>query len=224
MFYISWLIHHSASLTFGKEKVTTRHRSYFLFSELNPMQVNANTLRKGHVIEHNNKLCVIIRSEITIPGKGNAIVQVDMKDIRTGIKTEMRYRTQETVERVQVNEQDMQFLFVEGDIYTFMEQESFEQMSIPRDVIGEPAVYLQDGMICSVKSFEGAALAVELPSSVVLTITEADPVVRGQTASSSYKPAILENGVRILVPPFIEVGTRVVVGTVENNYIERAKD
>lgn len=188
------------------------------------MQVNANTLRKGHVLEHNGKLCVVIRSEITIPGKGNAIVQVDMKDIRTGVKTEMRYRTQETVERVQVNEQDMQYLFAEGDMFTFMDQESFEQMTIPRDVIGDPAVYLQEGMICSVKSFEGAPLAVELPASVVLTITEADPVVKGQTASSSYKPAVLENGVRVMVPPFIEAGTRIVVGTAENNYIERAKD
>jgi elongation factor P len=188
------------------------------------MQVNANTLRKGHVIDHNNKLCVVIRSEITIPGKGNAIVQVDMKDIRTGVKTEVRYRTQETVERVQVSEEDMQFLFAEGDLYTFMDQASFEQMTIPRDVIGDPAVFLQDGMVCSVKSFEGAALAVELPPSVVLTITEADPVVKGQTASSSYKPALLENGVRILVPPFIEAGTRVVVGTAEGNYVERAKD
>lgn len=188
------------------------------------MQVNANTLRKGHVVEHNGKLYVVIRSEITIPGKGNAIVQVDMKDIRTGVKTEVRYRTQETVERAQVNEMDMQFLFVEGDLFTFMDQESFEQLSIPRDVIGDPAAFLQDGMICSVKTFEGAALSVELPPSVTLLITEADPVVKGQTASSSYKPALLENGVRILVPPFIEAGTRVVVGTAEGNYVERAKD
>ncbi|MGB4100635.1 MAG: elongation factor P [Alphaproteobacteria bacterium] len=188
------------------------------------MQVNANTLRKGHVIEHNGKLCVVIRSEITIPGKGNAIVQVDMKDIRTGVKTEMRYRTQETIERVQVNENDMQFLFAEGDMYTFMDQESFEQMTIPRDVIGDPAVYLQESMICSVKSFEGAALAVEIPGSVVLKIVEADPVVKGQTASSSYKPALLENGVRILVPPFIGVDTKIVVNTTDSTYVERAKE
>ncbi len=188
------------------------------------MQVNANTLRKGHVIEHNGKLCVVIRSEITIPGKGNAIVQVDMKDIRTGVKTEMRYRTQETIERVQVNENDMQFLFAEGDMFTFMDQQSFEQITIPRDVIGDPAVYLQDGMICQVKTFDGAALAVELPGSVVLRIVEADPVVKGQTASSSYKPAKLENGVKVMVPPFIEAGTRIVVNTVDSSYVERARD
>jgi elongation factor P len=188
------------------------------------MQVNANTLRKGHVIEHNNKLFVVIRSEIIIPGKGNAIVQVDMKDIRTGVKTEMRYRTQETVEKVQVTEQEMQFLFAEGDLFTFMDQESFEQMTIPREVIGEPAVYLQDGMVCSVKSFDGTPLAIELPATVTLMITEADPVVKGQTASSSYKPAMLENGVRVMVPPFIEAGTRVVVNTADSSYVERAKD
>ena len=188
------------------------------------MQVNANTLRKGHVIEHNGKLCVIIRSEITIPGKGNAIVQVDMKDIRTGVKTEMRYRTQETIERVQVNENDMQFLFADGDMFTFMDQESFEQMTIPRDVIGDPAVYLQEGMICSVKNFDGAPLSVEIPSSVILKIVEADPVVKGQTASSSYKPALLENGVRIMVPPFIGVDTKIVVNTTDSTYVERAKE
>lgn len=188
------------------------------------MQVNANTLRKGHVIDHNSKLCVVIRSEIIIPGKGNAIVQVDMKDIRTGVKTEMRYRTQETVERVQVSEADMQYLFSDGDAFTFMDQESFEQMTIPRDVIGEPAVFLQDGMVCSVKSFDGAALAVELPPTVVLKIIEADPVVKGQTASSSYKPAMLENGVRILVPPFIGSDTKVVVNTADGSYVERAKE
>lgn len=188
------------------------------------MQVNANTLRKGHVVEHNGKLCVVIKAEIIIPGKGNAIVQVDMKDIRTGVKTEMRYRTQETVERLQVNESDMQYLFADGDMFTFMDQENFEQMTIPRDVIGEPSVFLQDGMVCSVKSFEGSPLAVELPQTVALTVTEADPVVKGQTASSSYKPAMLENGVRVMVPPFIEAGTRIVVNTTDRSYVERAKD
>ncbi|MEJ0063596.1 MAG: elongation factor P [Alphaproteobacteria bacterium] len=188
------------------------------------MQVNANTLRKGHVVDYNNKLWVVIKSEIMIPGKGNAIVQVEMKDIRTGTKTDIRYRTQETVERVQVSEQDMQFLYAEGDMFTFMDQANFEQMTIPRDVIGQPAVFLQDGMICSVKSFEGAPLSVELPPNVALRIVEADPVVKGQTASSSYKPAILENGERVMVPPFIEAGTKIVVNTVDGSYVERARD
>lgn len=188
------------------------------------MKVDANTVRKGHVLEIENKLYVVIKSEITIPGKGNAIVQMDMKDVRTGIKISLRFRTSESVERVQLSDHEMQFLFAgEGD-YTFMDQESYEQYIVPADVIGDQAVFLQDGMICNVQTYEGKALSVELPAQVVLQIVEADPVVKGQTASSSYKPAKLENGVRILVPPFIESGTRVVVATADGSYVERAKD
>ncbi len=188
------------------------------------MKVDANTVRKGHVLEHNNKLWVVIKSEIMIPGKGNAIVQIDMKDVRTGIKTNERFRTQESVERVQLSDHEMQFLFVSDGDYTFMDQESFEQYVVQADIIGDAAVYLQDGMICNVQTYEGSPLSVELPGQVTLEIVEADPVVKGQTASSSYKPAKLSNGVRILVPPFIEAGTRVVVATADNSYVERAKE
>lgn len=188
------------------------------------MKVSANTVRKGHVLEHNNKLWLVIKSEIMIPGKGNAIIQVEMRDVRTGLKTNERYRTQETVERVQLMDHEMQFLFSSGEDYTFMDQTTFEQYIVPEDVIGDAHVFLQEGMICNVQTYEGTPLSVELPGSVVLQIVEADPVVKGQTASSSYKPAKLENGVRILVPPFIESGTRVVVNTADGSYVERAKD
>ena len=188
------------------------------------MQVDANTIRKGHVVDYNGKLWSVLKSEITIPGKGNAIVQVEMRDVRTGIKTNVRFRTQETIERVQLVEHEMQFLFATGDDYTFMDQESFEQLSIPKDIIGDPVVFLAEAMICKVMTFEGVALTVELPQSVTLELIEADPVVKGQTASSSYKPAKLANGVRILVPPFIEAGTRVVVNTTDGSYVERARD
>jgi len=188
------------------------------------MKVDANTVRKGHVLDHNGKLWVVIKSEIMIPGKGNAIVQIEMKDVRTGIKTNERFRTAETVERVQLSDHEMQFLFEADGAYTFMDQESFEQYIVPADVIGDSAVFLQDGMICNVQTHEGSPLSVELPPQVTLQIVEADPVVKGQTASSSYKPAKLENGVRVLVPPFIETGTRIVVSTVDGSYVERAKD
>lgn len=188
------------------------------------MKVDANTVRKGHVLDHNNKLWVVIKSEIMIPGKGNAIVQIEMKDVRTGIKTNERFRTQETVERVQLQDHEMQYLFGDGNEYTFMDQETFEQYVVPADVIGEQAVYLQESMICNVQTYEGKALSVELPPQVVLEIIEADPVVKGQTASSSYKPAKLSNGVRVMVPPFIEAGTRIVVSTADSTYVERAKD
>src|ERR1700735_2262563 len=187
------------------------------------MQVDANTIRKGHVMDYNGKLWSVLKSEITIPGKGNAIVQIEMRDVRTGVKTNVRFRTQETVERVQLHDHEMQFLFSSGDDYTFMDQTTFEQLSIPKDIIGDPVVYLEECMICNVQTYEGAALSVELPSTVVLEITEADPVVKGQTASSSYKPAKLSNGVRVMVPPFIEAGIRIVVNTSDSTYIERSR-
>jgi elongation factor P len=188
------------------------------------MKVNANTMRPGHVMEHNAKLWVVAKIAIVQPGKGGAFIQIEMKDVRTGTKTIERFRTQESVERVRLDEHEMQFLFSEGDLFTFMDNASFEQTTIPRDVIGDPAVFLQEGMPVTVQSYEGSPLAVELPQTVTLRILEADPVVKGQTASSSYKPAKLENGVRVMVPPHIEAGTRIVVDTAEGTYLERAKD
>ncbi|MGE3624597.1 MAG: elongation factor P [Bdellovibrionales bacterium] len=188
------------------------------------MQVDANTIRKGHVVDYNGKLWSVMKSEIMTPGKGASVVQVEMRDVRTGIKTNVRWRTQETVERVQLHDHEMQFLFEADGMYTFMDQVNFEQVAIPRDIIGDPVVFLQEGMVCIVQMHEGAALSVELPATVVLEIVESDPVVKGQTASSSYKPAKLSNGVKILVPPFIEAGTRVVVKTADSAYVERARD
>ncbi|MDD4616176.1 MAG: elongation factor P [Alphaproteobacteria bacterium] len=188
------------------------------------MQVDANTVRKGHVLDYNNKLWVVIKSEIMIPGKGNAVIQVEMRDVRTGIKTNVRFRTQETVERVQLQEHEMQFLFSAGDDYTFMDNTTFEQLAISKEIIGDPVVFLTEGMVCKVMTYEGQALSVELPQTVTLELVEADPVVKGQTASSSYKPAKLSNGVRVMVPPFIESGTRVVVNTSDGSYVERARD
>lgn len=188
------------------------------------MQVDANTLRKGHVVDYNNKLWVVLKSEIMIPGKGAAVVQVEMRDVRAGIKTNVRFRTQETVERVQLMDHEMQFLFATGDDYTFMDQTTFEQLTIPKDIIGEPVVFLQESMVCNVQTYEGSALSVTLPATVVLEITEADPVVKGQTASSSYKPAKLSNGVKIMVPPFIGAGTKVVVNTSDSSYVERSRE
>jgi elongation factor P len=188
------------------------------------MKVNANQMRPGHVLEHGGKLWVITKTQIVQPGKGGAFIQLEMKDVRTGNKNIERFRTQETVERARLDEHEMQFLFSEGDTFTFMDNESFEQIVIPREVIGDPAVYLQEGMKVTVQSHEGSPLGVELPQTVTLQIVEADPVVKGQTASSSYKPAKLENGQRVMVPPHVESGTRIVVDTSTGEYLERAKD
>ena len=188
------------------------------------MKVNANQMRPGHVLEHNGKLMVVLKTAIVQPGKGGAFIQLEMKDVRTGNKMVERFRTQETVERARLDEHEMQFLFAEGDNFTFMDKENFEQIVIPRDIIGDPAVFLQEGMSVTVQTHEGSPLGVELPATVTLEVVEADPVVKGQTASSSYKPAMLSNGIRTMVPPHVDAGTRVVIATEDNSYVERAKD
>jgi elongation factor P len=156
--------------------------------------------------------------------RGGAYLQVELKDIRTGTKLNERFRSSETVERVRLDEHEYQFLFAEGDNYTFMEQTTYEQITLNAELIGDPAVFLQEGMVVTVESYEGSPISVSLPETVTMKLVEADPVVKGQTAASSYKPAKLENGVRILVPPHVENGTRVVVNTADGSYIERAKD
>lgn len=188
------------------------------------MKVQANTLRAGNVVEIDGKLLVVIKSQIITPGKGGAFVQVEMKGIQDGVKKDERYRTGETVERAQLDDNEYQYLYGDGDTYTFMDQVSFEQITVPRDIIGEPARWLQENMICSIRTHEGRPLVVELPATVTLEITEAEPAVKGQTASSSYKSAVLENGQKIMVPVHIGPGTRVVVSTEDGSYKERAKD
>jgi elongation factor P len=188
------------------------------------MKVTAITVRGGNVLEHNGKLWIVLKSEIYNPGKGASVVQVEMRDLRSGNKTNERFRTQETVERVSLEEAEFSFLYADGDTLTFMNQETYEQMSVERELVGFPAAFLQDGMKVSIRTYEGLPLAVELPDTVTLKITEADAVVKGQTASSSYKPAMLENGVKTSVPPFIGTGTRIVVKTEDGSYVKRAKD
>jgi elongation factor P len=188
------------------------------------MKINAIDIKPGNVLEHQNKLWLVLKRDLVQPGKGGAFAQVEMRDLRGGSKLSERFRTQETVERVRLDEKDMQFLYMEGDMATFMDNENYEQVSVPRETIGDPADFLADGMICNVTLYEGTALSVELPPSVTLEVVEADPVVRGQTASSSYKPGKLENGRRVLIPPHIGAGTRIVVSTADGSYVERAKD
>ena len=188
------------------------------------MKINAIDIKPGNVLEHQNKLWVVLKRDLVQPGKGGAFAQVEMRDLRGGSKLSERFRTQEPVERVRLDEKDMQFLYMEGDMATFMYNENFDQVTIPREVIGDPADFLADGMICQVTLYEGIALSVELPQSVTLEVVEADPVVRGQTASSSYKPGKLENGRRVMIPPHIGAGTRIVINTADGSYMERAKD
>lgn len=190
----------------------------------NRMKINANTIRPGMVIEHDGKQWAVLKIQLIQPGKGGAFIQVEMRDVRSGIKTNERWRTQDTVEKLNTEEKECQFLFQDGETFTFMDNESYEQFALNRDVVGDAADFLQDGMAVTVNTVEGSPIGIELPATVTLTVVEADPVVKGQTASASYKPAVLENGIRIMVPPHVVSGTRVVVNTTDRSYVERAKD
>jgi elongation factor P len=187
------------------------------------MKQQANLIRAGQVIEHDGRRWTVIKQQIISPGKGGAFIQVEMRDLKTGNKTNERWRTADTVERLMTDEKEYTYSYTDGLNIVLMDPESFEQAMIPLDLLGDAAPFLQDNMVLTVDLVEGDPVAVHLPQTVVLEIVEADPVVKGQTASSSYKPARLSNGVKTSVPPFIEAGERIVVRTEDASYVERAK-
>ncbi|PXW66730.1 elongation factor P [Methylobacterium sp. B4] len=188
------------------------------------VKVIASTLRKGNVVEKDGKLYVILTAENIHPGKGTPVTQLDMRRITDGVKVSERYRTTEQVERAFVEDRDHTFLYQDGEGYHFMNPESYEQIAVPEDVIGDSAPYLQEGMTVSLSTHNGVPLTIELPQRMTFEIVETEPVTKGQTASSSYKPAILSNGLKTSVPPHITTGTRVVIMTADGSYVERAKD
>jgi elongation factor P len=186
--------------------------------------VIASSVRKGNILEIDGALYTVLTAESFFPGKGTPTTQVEMRRLSDGVKTVQRYKTTEQVERAYVEDTDHSYLYHDGDNYVFMNPQNYEQVSVPADVVGDQAVYLQEGMMCKVSIFDGVAVAIELPQRVVLEVTETEPTMKGQTASSSYKPAILSNGARTMVPPHIGAGTRIVVMTEDGSYVERAKD
>ena len=186
------------------------------------MKINGNEIRPGNVIQHKGGLWVAVKTQAVKPGKGPAYAQVELKNAIDGTKLNERFRSSETVERVRLEQKDFQFLFAEGDMLTFMDLSTYDQIAIPRDFLEERAAFLQDGMKVTIESHEGRPIGIALPDQVTLAVVEAEPVVKGQTAASSYKPAMLENGVRVLVPPFVGVGERIVVDTNELTYVRRA--
>ena len=187
------------------------------------MKQQANLIRAGQVIEHDGRRWTVLKQQIISPGKGGAFIQVDMRDLKTGNKTNERWRTADTVERLMTEETELTYSYTDGDNLVLMDPETFEQVMIPSSILGEASAFLQDNMTVIVDLVEGDPVAIHLPASVTLEIVEADPVVKGQTATSSYKPAILSNGVKTMVPPFIETGERIVVRTEDASYVERAK-
>jgi elongation factor P len=189
------------------------------------VKVIASGVRKGNVIEHEDgKLYIVLKAESMHPGKGTPTTTIDMRRISDGVKTVVRYKTTDAMERAFVETVMHTYLYKDGETYVFMNPESFDQIPLTTDMVGDLAPFLQEGMECQIALFNDGPISIEIPPRVTLEITETEPAIKNQTASSSFKPAMLSNGVRTLVPPHINVGTRIVVDTTDASYVERAKD
>jgi elongation factor P len=186
-------------------------------------KVAGNEVRPGMIIELNGQLWSVVKTQSVKPGKGGSYNQVELKNVVSGGKLNERFRSAETVDEVQLERRDFQYLYANGDTLTFMDMQNYDQIEIEADFIGDRTQFLQDGMRVVVQLHDGKPLGISLPQQVVLEVVEADPVTRGQTASSSYKSATLENGLRVQVPPFIEKGTKVIVSTDDGSYVKRAE-
>jgi len=185
-------------------------------------KINGNEIRPGNIIEHDGGLWVAVKTAHVKPGKGGAFAQVELKNLRDGRKLNERFRSADRVERVRLDQKDQQFLYETDGMLVFMDSETFEQIELPADLLGDRRPFLQDGMTVTVEYYESEALSVTLPDKVTCNITETEPVVRGQTAANSFKPAMLDNGVRVMVPPFVGTGEAIIVSTETFEYVERA--
>jgi elongation factor P len=186
------------------------------------MKVNGNAIKIGNVIEHKGRLWRAVRTEHTQPGKGGAYLQVELRNLKDGTKLNERFRSSEAVEKVSLEQRSYQYLFGDDNMLTFMNLEDYEQINIASTLVGDQAVFLQDGMQVEIEFHDMDPLGVRLPEKVTLEVTDTEPVIKGQTATSSYKPAVLENGFRTTVPPFVAVGDKIIVNTESGAYAERA--
>jgi len=188
------------------------------------VKVIASSLRKGNVVDIDGKLAVVVSAENIHPGKGTPVTQLDVRRISDGVKVSLRFKTTDQVERAFVEDRKHQYMYQDGEGFHFMNMESYDQVALPADIVGDQAAYLQPEMEVTISMHEGRPLAIELPPKAVLEVVETEPTVKGQTAASSYKPALLSNGVRTMVPPFVTTGTKIVVMTADGSYVERAKE
>ncbi|GGD91844.1 elongation factor P [Tsuneonella deserti] len=186
------------------------------------MKISGVDIRPGNILEYEGGIWKVAKIQHTQPGKGGAYMQVEMKNLQDGRKTNVRFRSADTIERVRLDQKEFQYLYTDGDSLVFMDKDTYEQINLPTDLIGDAAAFLTDGMDVTLELWDEKPISVALPDQVEATIVEADAVVKGQTASSSYKPAILDNGVRVMVPPHIESGTRIVVDVYERTYVGKA--
>ena len=183
------------------------------------MKISGVDIRPGNILEYEKGIWKVAKIQHTQPGKGGAFMQVEMKNLIDGRKTNVRFRSQDNVERVRLDTKEFQYLYAEGESLVFMDKDNYDQIALPADLLGDAAAFLQDGMEVSLEMWEDRPISVQLPDQVEATIVEADAVVKGQTASSSFKPALLDNGVRVMVPPHIGSGTRIVVDVYERTYV-----
>jgi elongation factor P len=186
-------------------------------------KIAGNEIRPGAMIEHQGSLWIAVKTQAVKPGKGGAYNQVELKNIETGTKLNERFRSSEMVEEIHLDKKDFQFLFAGGDVLTFMDMESYEQIELATDFVGDQAQFLSDGMKVMLRLHEGRPLSIQLPQQVTVTVAEADPVLKGGTAAPSFKSAVLENGLKIQVPPFISSGEKIVVNTEDGSYVRRAE-
>lgn len=186
------------------------------------MKINGNEIRIGNVIQHQDTLWRAVKTDHVKPGKGGAFAQVELKNLFDGRKLNERFRASQTVERVRLEQRDFQYLYEDGEMLVFMDNETYDQVELQRSFLGDQAVFLQESMTVKLESHEGTYISAALPEYVTLEVTETEPVVKGQTAAASYKPALLDNGVRVMVPPFVTVGEKIVVATETSDYVRRA--
>ncbi len=185
-------------------------------------KINGNEIRPGNILEHDGGLWIAVKVGHVKPGKGGAFAQVEMKNLRNGSKLNERFRSADKVERVRLDQKDQQFLYEQNDMLVFMDSETYEQIEIPADILGERRPFLQDGMTVHIEYHESEALSMQLPDKVTCTVVETEPAVKGQTAANSFKPAILDNGVRVMIPPFVGQDEAIIVSTETMEYVERA--
>ncbi|EBA04170.1 MAG: elongation factor P [Paracoccaceae bacterium] len=185
-------------------------------------KINGNEIRPGNTLEHNGSLWIAVKVDHVKPGKGGAFAQVEMKNLRNGSKLNERFRSADKVERVRLEQKDQQFLYENAGMLVFMDMETYDQIELPADILGDRRPFLQDGMKVVVEFYEEEALSAQIPQKVTCVIVETEPVVKGQTAANSFKPAVLDNGVKVMVPPFVGQDESIVVNTETMEYSERA--
>jgi len=186
------------------------------------MKMNGNEIRQGNIIKHQDTLWVAVKCNAVKPGKGGAFNQVELKNILDGRKLNERFRAAETVERVRLEQKPHTYLYTEGEMLVFMNSENYEQINLQSEFVGDQAVYLTDGMAVNVEFYEERAISIALPEQVILEVANTEPVVKGQTAANSFKPATLSNGVRTNVPPFVGTGEKLIILTEDGSYVKRA--